>query len=382
MKAPILHAGFDGLKFTVMADIPPDFRAALFDAKAEATRTNAPAIREFGDIPLAVRRSGGMAFSAHTGDHGAEWYFLDPENRPDNNPGITVDFRAFLLATGGLDKAEAHFRDCMDAFGIRYEEHLLRVSRVDFAVDLLAPWFAPNRDALVVPPGTRITEHTGVDETETHATGARVTGLRAGAVANRQLVIYDKRQEIMQQHKLGWLPIWNAALAKRGLPPLDLSDRDTSQVWRFELRMGSKQLRNRWEMRSWRNLREMIGDAFAEFCERMRYTVPTGDSNRSRWPTHDLWGQVTEVVGQELEQHRLGVLPNAVKEANRAEHMRMLDRQILGLLVSRAAATGIDPEEFDPFIADHIAALMRMSCEHPRTIEERIGKAAGKYLFR
>lgn len=43
---------------------------------------------------LAVRNSGGSAFSAHTCDHEAEWYFLDPENRPANYPGVTVDFRA------------------------------------------------------------------------------------------------------------------------------------------------------------------------------------------------------------------------------------------------------------------------------------------------
>ncbi|MFT6458539.1 hypothetical protein [Pseudophaeobacter arcticus] len=115
-----------------------------------------------------------------TGEYGAEWYFLDPENRPADNPGIAVDF--------------------------------------------LAPWFEPDREALVVPPGTRVQEYTGVDETETHATGARVTGLRAGAVANRQLAIYDKRQEVMQKGKLGWLTIWNDARAQLNHPPLDLSD--------------------------------------------------------------------------------------------------------------------------------------------------------------
>jgi hypothetical protein len=215
MIPEILHSGFDALKFTVSADIPPTLRAALFEAKAQATCTNAEVLLDLGSMAISVRRSGGMAFSAHTGEYGAEWYFLDPENRPQNNPGITVDFRAFLLATGGLDAAETHFRDCMDAFGVRYTENQLRVSRIDYAVDLLAPWFMPDRNALVAPPGTRVREHTGVDETETHVTGTRVTGLRAGGITNRQLVIYDKRQEAIQQHKHGWLPIWNAALGRR-----------------------------------------------------------------------------------------------------------------------------------------------------------------------
>ncbi|MFV1491225.1 hypothetical protein VWX97_04590 [Phaeobacter sp. JH18-32] len=382
MEADILHSGFDGLKFTVETDIPAEFRAALADAKAEAIKTNRETVLEFGSVALSVRRTGGSAFSAHTGEYGAEWYFLDPENRPANNPGITVDFRAFLLATGGLAAAEKHFRDCMDAFGIRYADHLLRVTRVDYAIDFLSPWFEPDREALVVPPGTRIQEHTGIDETETHATGARVTGLRAGAVANRQLVIYDKRQEVMQKGKMGWLTIWNDARAQLNRPPLDLSDRLASQVWRFELRMGSKQLRNRWEMRSWQDLRDMLGDAYTEFCEKIRYTCPTSDSNRARWPAHELWHQVSNVIALDLHENCSGVLPSEVIETNRAEHMRMLDRQILGLLVARAAASEITPHEFWDFVDSHVATLQRQSDEHPRPIGERIGKAASRYLFK
>jgi len=124
--------------------------------------------------------------------------------------------------------AEQHFRDCMDAFGIKYVETQLRVARADFAVDFLAPWFEPNREALVVPPGTKITEYTGVSETATVSSGARVIGLRAGTVANRQIAIYDKRAEVIQQNKLGWLTIWNAALKAKGMPPLDLNERGGS----------------------------------------------------------------------------------------------------------------------------------------------------------
>jgi len=59
----------------------------------------------------------------------------------------------------------------MTAFGIRYGESVLPVSRVAYAIDFLTPWLAPSRDALGVPPGTRVREHTGIDESATHATG-------------------------------------------------------------------------------------------------------------------------------------------------------------------------------------------------------------------
>lgn len=378
----VLHSGFDGLKFTLQTDIPPGFRAALADTKAHAIRSNADSALHLPGIDLAVRRSGGAAFSAHTGDYGAEWYFLDPENRPANNPGVTVDYRAFLLATGGLQAAKEHFDTCLQAFGIRHAEAQLRVSRVDFAVDILAPWFEPDREALVVPPGTHVQEYTTPEETRTHAIGARVAGLRAGAVANRQLAIYDKRAEVIAKGKAGWPVIWNAALARQGLPPLDLKDRHQSQVWRFELRMGSKQLRNRWDMRSWSELDALIGDAYAEFVERIRYCAPPHDRNRSRWPTHELWDTVAEVIATDLGTMRSGVIPDEVKDANRAEHMRMLDAQILGLLVSRAAAGGIKPDAFDGFVRAHLLTLREASKEHPVPIAERLAKSAGRYRFR
>lgn len=378
----VLHSGFDGLRFTIQTDIPPELRAALADAKAQAIQSNADCPLTLHGIDLAVRRSGGSAFSAHTGEYGAEWYFLDPQNRPANKPGVTVDFRAFLLATGGLRAAQDHFEACMAAFGIRYAETQLRVSRVDFAVDILAPWFEPDREALVVPPGTHVQEYTAPDETETQAIGARVAGLRAGAVANRQLAIYDKRAEVIAKGKLGWLTIWNAALAKAGQPPLDLKDRHQSQVWRFELRMGSKQLRKRWEMRSWADLDALIGDACAEFMERIRYCAPTHDRNRARWPSHELWNRVAEVIAADLGNMRSGVIPDEVKDANRAEHMRMLDGQILGLLVSRAAAGGIAAEGFDGFVKAHLLVLRDASRDHPVPIAERLAKSAGRYRFR
>ena len=81
-----------------------------------------------------------------------------------------------------------------------------------------------------------------------------------------------------------------------GRPQLDLTDRAASQVWRFEMRLGSKQLRNRFEMRNWQDVHNIIGDAFTDALGRIRYCMPTADRNRARWPTHDLWQQVASVI--------------------------------------------------------------------------------------
>ena len=354
MSIEILHSGFDSLKFTVQTDIPPALRAELHSAKEHAKKAFSDCVLEFGPVKLNVTNKGARGFTAHTGDHGAVWLLQDPEDRIPNNPGITVDFRAFGLATGGIDGTEQHFRDCMNAFGIPYVETQLRVARADFAVDFLAPWFEPNRECLVVPPGTKVTEYTGVDETATVSSGARVTGLRAGAVANRQIAIYDKRAEVIQSNKLGWLTIWNAARAASGHPQLDLKDRDTSQVWRFEMRLGSKQLRNRFKLRNWDDIRSTIGDAFTDATSRVRYCEPTHDHNRARWPIHSLWRLFEAVIGNDLQDNCCGVLPSDVIHANRAAKMREIDAQLSGLFVTRAAISSVSADAFEEFMEGHV----------------------------
>ncbi|WP_264211169.1 hypothetical protein [Leisingera thetidis] len=88
------------------------------------------------------------------------------------------------------------------------------------------------------------------------------------------------------------------------------------------------------------------------------------------------------MIALDLHENCCGVLPNEVIETNREEHMRMLDRQILGLLVSRAVASEVKPHEFRDFLDSHVETLQRQSDEHPVPIEERLGKAVGRYRFK
>lgn len=121
--------------------------------------------------------------------------------------------------------------------------------------------------------------------------------------------------------------------------------------------MGRKQLRDRFEIRGWDDMNSMIGDAYTDFCERMRYCIPTADHNRARWPTHELWRAVTQTIEIDLHENIAGVLPRDVKDANCDAHMRMLDRQLLGLFISRAAASGVTAGAFSDFMESHVNAL-------------------------
>lgn len=382
MSVEIVHAGFDGLRVNVESLISSEVRSELNRAKEMALSLKSAVPVTINGMEFAVRHTGNRAFSLHTGEYGAEFYVHDPEYKDCVGPGVKMDFRAFFLATEGLVGARIYFQKAMTALEVSTHQDHMMVSRVDFAVDFLAPQFVPDVDALVLPARTSKREFREADTSQRFFANTEVTGITCGHVSNRQLVIYDKRAEVLAKRKPGWLEIWNATRARAGHAPFDLSDRKQSKVWRFENRVGSKCLRRRWEIRCWDDLDAMIGDVFSESLEKMRYTEPQRDSNRSRWPDHQIWSQLKCIVGKSLASYCSGVIPDAVKQVNRAEHMRMTDQNITGNLIARAVASGVKPENFWGFARSHIEELKRLSERHAHTLDERFAKTEGRYKFR
>jgi hypothetical protein len=210
----------------------------------------------------------------------------------------------------------------------------------------------------------------------------RVAGnMRSPWFQNRKMQT-QYRQSIRANRALGAQVIWNQNRAKAGQTPIDLSDRDLSKVWRVENRVGSKCLRHRWEINGWDDLDAMIGDVFSEFIGKMRYAEPLPDMNRSRWPDHELWLGLRDVYENNLAGYHSGVVPNEVREVNRAEHMRMTDQNITGNLIARAVASGIEPGEFWEWSKRHMTELEHMLEDHKLTLGQRFAKAEGKYQFR
>jgi hypothetical protein len=88
-----------------------------------------------------------------------------------------------------------------------------------------------------------------------------------------------------------------------------------------------------------------------------------------------------DYIRNNLAVHCCGVLPSQVIFANKIAKMRELDRQLLGLFVSRAAISAVAPDEFNGFMENHVDALLRYSEEHSKTLEERLQKASGRYRW-
>lgn len=145
------------------------------------------------------------------------------------------------------------------------------------------------------------------------------------------------------------------------------------------MRLGSKQLRSRFEMRNWQDIHDSIGDAFSDSLKRIRYCTPTADTNRACWPVHGLWQQFGDVIGNNPQQNCAGVLPSYVIQANRIAKMRELDDILPGLFITRTAISDVSADDFGKFMENHIEALQLLVKEHRVPVEERISRARARY---
>ena len=128
----------------------------------------------------------------------------------------------------------------------------------------------------------------------------RVESVTIGKNPNLQVILYDKRAEVLATNKRWWWPIWEDALAAKGLPPLDVANRAASSIWRVEIRANKRHLKEKWEVSTWGHLLEKLPEVLAQALDDMHFTVPSADSNRARWPMHPLW----ELVRRELSEDR------------------------------------------------------------------------------
>jgi hypothetical protein len=195
----------------------------------------------------------------------------------------------------------------------------------------------------------------------------------------RQVIVYDKRAEVITKHKVGWWEIWNAARSRLQLPPLDAADSAESRVWRVELRAGKHHLKDRWNIRTWPDLHDRFGDMIAAAIRAIRHAQPTTDSNRSRWPESGLWRKVREESEADLFEMRNWANPDLVKRVQKDAHDRLLAGQMAGLLTTRAALRGVSAADLCSFA---VAAGNEMAIEigrAPHRFGRKLAHARDRY---
>jgi len=377
----VLHKGFDTVALSIRANIPLEFFEHLETHKAIAEAEGQDILIDWNGVKLLLKGHGGMGyrFSASGGPFGANWAFKKPNAK---DPwGIRVTFGSTFLATFGLGAARSHLDRELSKLCIRTKLDDISMSRVDYCVDILAPEFALDPDAFVMHSSTNRRDYVAKHDDVVNGKSGRVTSVTIGSTRARQVIVYDKRLEVIQKQKSHWWEIWNKTRAKAGLPELNPKHR-YQKVWRIEFRAGKDLLKDVWNIRTWADLFARFGDLCAQTGNVIRYTEPVqSDKNRARWPVHPLWEIACAEIVSDLFEMREGQDPNPIKTVIREQHISTLIKNIFGSTVTLAALEGTEADCLPSYLQTIGRRLARQAEADPKHTEKHLKRATERYHF-
>ncbi|WP_170545816.1 hypothetical protein [Ruegeria arenilitoris] len=379
----VVHRGFDTIALSIQANISQELFDLLNTERERAEEERHPVPFSYGgaDFDLLPHGGNGYRFILKGGPLDVTWFFKKPNAR---DPwGIRISVGSTLLATQGLGYARSYVDKTLTRLGIRFEAHQVSIGRADFCVDILAPEFELVPENFVIHSHTNRTDYlTAQDDMRSNGKSGQFTSVTVGKMPGRQVIIYDKRREVIDKKKPLWWDIWNANLERAGKPPMDHSDASQSRVWRVEVRAGKDLLKDRWQIRTWPQFDALFGDVIAEALKKIRYCEPDhGDGNRARWPNHEIWNLVTGSSEDDLLEMRSHVAATSVKHVHRAEQIRLISAQMAGLGITLAALEDTHESELSDFmdsVGDRLAENIRAD---PERAANKLHEAKNRYRF-
>jgi len=379
----ILHRGFDRLELSIEANIPPELFEYLDPIREEAEDARESRAVNYGgaDFDLLPHGVQGYRFILQSGPLPVTWFFKKPNAR---DPwGIRIVVGSLMLAIRGLGYVRTHIANTLERLGVRYGPRQVSIGRTDFCVDILAPEFELTPENFVIHSHSNRADHlTPEDHTLSNGKSGRFTSVTVGKMPGRQVTIYDKRLEVTDKRKPIWWELWNENRKSEGLPPLDPKDRSESQIWRVEVRAGKRIMKDRWGITTWEDFDAKFGDVIAEAFEKIRYCEPDPtDTNRARWPNHEIWDMAKVDSDTDLSEMRSHVAASAVKEVHKADQIKMILALALGNCTTLAALEGVESDELQGYMVD-VGQRLRMEIQaDPERAANKLSKAKERYRF-
>ena len=230
-----------------------------------------------------------------------------------NKPNFFVTYRSHALWHQGAEGLHQRFLKWAASVGFEpYKSESL--SRVDFTFDYWIDAIDFDEDNFVTTADKDI-QHRKNRQVQTFTFGTSPIMLR----------VYNKSAEIAEKsHDKTWFyPLWG-----------DQQD----NVWRIEWEIRKAMLRLK-GVRTFTDLRERQGDVLRPLVESSAsLRIRTADSNRSRWPVHPLWSDLSERIAA---MDCLGVVRECDPEAQLDERMLRLGIAVYGYLKRVAAIHGL-----------------------------------------
>ncbi len=213
----LLHKGFDAIDLAYPYHLPKKHIEKLERVKAHSLEQNDSCVAELNGVKFKVAPTGargGYAFRCHTGRLGEVWFFKKHSRR--DQWGIRVSVSAIQCALRGLNGVKEHLEITLSKLGVAFLSGAESIARIDFAMDFLLPDFELVSDNFVMNSRFGKMKHASLNEYKEAGTSGRTTSVTVGKNPNRQLIIYDKRAEVLTKRKDHWLEVWNLKRKREG----------------------------------------------------------------------------------------------------------------------------------------------------------------------
>ena len=362
----VLYSGFDGLDVTYQGAVSGGLLVKLKAAKLQAQEEKRPVVYiEHGGQSLGVARAGapGFAYKVDTGPDGEVWMIADSGRTDAWN--IRVSVRSLALATRGYRAQVERLEKLLELFGAVTLDH--RVARVDVCADVAAPDFVLDPTRIVAHWRTTNSQYWSGEDHSVVSQGGRVNSVTLGKMPGRQVIIYDKRREVIDRQKSYWWDVWGV-------------DRSV-KVWRVEVRAGKDHLRDTWGVRRLDDLEACLQSMVADAMQSVRLLDDEQtDSNVTRQAVHPLWAVVREAFAKLLawtgEAERAAKVIEGYRDALRERFHRLMG----GMLASYTVILGEPPfgrsEEVAQAATD---GLTRWMVANPRRFAESWKRARARF---
>lgn len=372
----VIYTNFDGLEFTIKQVLPSKLALMMEEAKEQLKSTEEITALFFGDHHLLLHATGAKGYAYRCTERKTGiWFFKKPNER---DPwGIRFSASSHALATNGLEGVRKDCAALMEAMGINAPESSYCPSRVDFAVDFIDPAFMLDPEQFVVAAQTGkkgVYSTDAPDQIQVSGRANRIESVTVGKMPRRQIIIYNKSREVAVRGKSEWPIIWREALGD------DARVLDGATVWRAEIRVAKRHLKDDWHVEGWHSFYELLAQIFRKLLQDYRYCETGTDINRARWRDHPLWDCLHEIIETDLFDYVPNFDPDLVTSVKRETKLDELHTQILGLFISTAAINGVDETEFDAYLLETSTTLAhRIAGMKPR-LRDKLTKAQSKYM--
>jgi len=366
----LIYSGFDTLVFAIKGAAKPSTLKYLEFVKNLAAQDQQDRVIEFDEGKLGgligpTGVKGGYAYLMRF--HGDLGHVVSLKSNLNRNMwNAHVKIRALALATYGWEAAlEMVFND-LEVLGFFGRE--LSLNRVDYAMDYLNAGITLNPEDIVAH--ARVKKAANKLEVDTVTRGQNCETVTIGKMPNRQIIIYDKRREVIEKHNRAWFEIWG----------VDRNDH-TQTVHRVEIRLGKNELKKS-EIVSLEDFKAKVNAALTRAVHVVRYVEADTGLNRSRWPNKAIWDHVQTHVRDHVLRNPDFVDVARVKHVLRSQKAIECSKLILGNMANLSVFEDMPRDQMKDrmvkFVKEHFSQIEAQE-NHP--FWKSRAKTQDRFLF-